>query len=126
MGHAEEVSEADHVHVDAGVAVERIALDETSWVDVARGWLAGADQLAQSLLAGVDWQTSRLFRYDHWVTERRLGSFWRPGRPLPDPAIAPVHRSLQRHYHGQFDGFSLLQYRDGQDGQAFHRDTGMR
>jgi alkylated DNA repair dioxygenase AlkB len=126
MGHADEVPDADPIHVDAGVAFERIALDATSWVDVTRGWLAGAGELTQSLLTSVDWQTSRLFRYDHWVTERRLGSFWRPGRPLPDPAIAPVHRSLQRRYHVQFDGFSLLQYRDGHDGQAFHRDTDMR
>ncbi|MBW3614685.1 MAG: alpha-ketoglutarate-dependent dioxygenase AlkB [Actinobacteria bacterium] len=106
--------------------VERLHLDETSWVDVARGWLSGADQLFEALLHGVGWQTSRLFRYDHWVEERRLGSLWRPGNPLPHPALAQVHRSLQRQYRVHFPGFGLLQYRDGRDGQAFHRDTDLR
>ncbi len=105
---------------------ERIQLDETSWVDVARGWLAEPDELFAALLADVPWQASKLFRYDHWVEERRLGSMWRPGRPLPHPALADVHKSLQQRYKVRFDGFGLIQYRDGSDGQAFHRDTDMR
>ena len=114
------------IEVRADARVERLALDETSWVDVGRGWLTGADQLFESLLAEVPWRTSRLFRYDHWVEERRLGAFWRPGSPLPHPALAAVHRSLQHRYRVQLDGFGLIQYRDGDDGQAFHRDTDMR
>lgn len=114
------------IRIDPEVAVERLQLDATSWVDVARGWLAGADDLFSALHDGVAWQTSRLFRYDHFVEERRLGSFWRPGRPLPHPALAEVHRFLQRRYRVRFDGFGLIQYRDGRDGQGFHRDTDMR
>jgi alkylated DNA repair dioxygenase AlkB len=105
---------------------ERIQLDDTSWVDVARGWASDADELFAALLEGVPWQASKLFRYDHWVEERRLGSMWRPGRPLPHPVLADVHRALQRRYKVRFDGFGLIQYRDGGDGQAFHRDTDMR
>lgn len=105
---------------------DRLELDDTSWVDVARGWLTDADALFDSLLHGVAWQTSRLFRYDHMVEERRLGAAWRRGQPLPDPVLADVHRDLQRRYRVQFEGFSLIQYRDGNDGQAFHRDTDLR
>ncbi len=112
--------------IDPGAAVERVALDDTSWVDVARGWLTGADELFDALLHGVAWQTSRLFRYDHLVEERRLGAAWRRGQPLPHPVLADVHRDLQRRYRVQFEGFSLIQYRDGGDGQAFHRDTDLR
>lgn len=114
------------VHARRDVEVQRLWLDETSWVDVARGWLAGADEMFEALRTGVAWQTSRLFRYDHYVEERRLGSFWRPGRPLPHPAIAPVQRALQARYKVTFDGCGLIHYRDGRDGQAFHRDTDMR
>ena len=114
------------IRVASDVAVERIHLDDTSWVDVARGWLTGADDLFEALRAGVSWNQNRLFRYDHWVEERRLGSYWRPGTPLPHPALADVHRSLQRRYRVRFGGFGLIQYRDGTDGQAFHRDTDMR
>ena len=119
---------APAIGVDPGAAVERLQLDATSWVDVARGWVAGADDLFEALLHGVAWQTSRLFRYDHFVEERRLGSFWSRGggRPLPHPVLAPITQGLQRRYQVLFDGFGLLQYRDGSDGQAFHRDTDMR
>jgi alkylated DNA repair dioxygenase AlkB len=107
---------------------DRIQLDATSWVDVERGWLSPGDaaELYETLLHGVDWRTSRLFRYDHWVEERRLGSSWRPGSPLPDARLGDVTRELQSRYRARFDGFSLLHYRDGRDGQAFHRDTDLR
>lgn len=113
-------------HVDREVAFERIDLDGTSWVDVARGWLAGGDDLAAALIGSVPWQTSHLFRYDHVVEERRVGSFWSPGRPLPHPALAEATRVLQHQYGVSFGGFGMIQYRDGHDGQAFHRDTDMR
>jgi alkylated DNA repair dioxygenase AlkB len=105
---------------------ERLQLDETSWVDVCRGWLQGADDLYEALRTGVPWQTSRLFKYDHWVEERRLGSMWTYGRPLPHPALAEVHKTIQRRYKVEFRSFGLIHYRDGRDGQAFHRDTDMK
>jgi alkylated DNA repair dioxygenase AlkB len=74
----------------------------------------------------VPWQSSRLFRYDHVVEERRLGASWSRGNPLPHPALAEATRVLQHRYRVEFGGFTMLQYRDGSDGQAFHRDTDMR
>jgi alkylated DNA repair dioxygenase AlkB len=114
--------------VDGDVAVERLDLGGGAWVDVARGWLAGADELFEHLLSGdtVRWQTSRLFRYDHYVEERRLGAQWQRGNPLPHSALAEATRALQNRYGVQFNSFGLMQYRDGRDGQAFHRDTDMR
>ena len=112
--------------LDPDAVFDRLWLDETSWVDICRGWLQGADQLFSSLHEGVAWQTSRLFRYDHWIEERRLGSMWRPGRPLPHPALAEATRALRTRYRAQFNSFGLILYRDGRDGQAFHRDTDMR
>ena len=107
------------------VAVERIALDERSWVDVGRGWLAGADELFEHLREHVPWSTSRLYRYDHFVEERRLGASWRRGSPLPHPVLADatvaavsVRRVLR--------GLQPDPARDGHDGQRFHRDTDMR
>lgn len=114
------------VAVDPDVPFERVQLDETSWVDVARGWVKGSDALFEALRDGVAWQTSRLFRYDHWVEERRLGAMWHRGRPLPHAGLADVHKALQRRYKVHLDGFGMIQYRDGRDGQAFHRDTDMR
>ena len=114
------------IAVDPDAAVERVQLDEGSWVDVVRNWVVGSDALYEALRDGVAWQAGKMFRYDHWVEERRLGAGWRPGTPLPHPALAEVHKTLQRSYKVEFRGFSLLQYRDGRDGQGFHRDTDMK
>jgi alkylated DNA repair dioxygenase AlkB len=112
--------------IDGDVVVERLDLGNGAWVDVARGWMANADEVFAHLRDEVSWETSRLFRYDHFVEERRLGAMWRTGRPLPHPALADATRTLQHRYNVQFNGFGMIQYRDGRDGQAFHRDTDMR
>lgn len=116
----------DATHVDRAATVERLDLTDGAWVDVVRRWVPDAQPVYEQLLATVPWATSQLFRYDHVVEERRLGSWWKPGNPLPHPALAEATRILQHRYRVQFDGFGMIQYRDGDDGQAFHRDTDMR
>ena len=117
---------AEAVFVDRDVPIERIDLGDGAWVDVGRGWLRQADEVYEHLLAEVPWQSSHLFRYDHVVEERRVGAWWSRGNPLPHPALAEATRVLQHRYRVEFGGFAMLQYRDGTDGQAFHRDTDMR
>jgi alkylated DNA repair dioxygenase AlkB len=116
----------DEIQVDREVEPERLALDDAAWVDVARGWLVGADELFEHLHREVAWQTSQLYRYDHVVQERRLGAGWRRGAPLPHPALAETTRVLQHRYRVEFPSFGMILYRDGDDGQAFHRDTDMK
>jgi alkylated DNA repair dioxygenase AlkB len=45
---------------------------------------------------------------------------------LPRPELAGIHRTLQQTYRARFDGFGMIHYRDGRDGQGFHRDTDLR
>ena len=115
-------------HVRRDLELERIRLDEHSWVDIGRGWMAGAEELYDHLLHQVAWQPRRMYRYDHYVDERRLGAGWGRdrGQPLPHPVLAEATRLLQGTYGVTFDGFVMIQYRDGDDGQGFHRDTDMR
>ncbi|MEI2653925.1 MAG: hypothetical protein V9G12_17585 [Microthrixaceae bacterium] len=107
---------------DSGALVERMWLDESSWVDVSRGWLDDADEVYVSLLSGMPWKTSSVFRYDRSIEEPRLGSYWRPGNPTPHPAIIESHRTLQRRYKVRFDGCGMAYYRNERDSVAFHRD----
>ncbi len=105
----------------------RTELDATSWVDVHRGWLDAEESAAlfDALTGGLRWAASRNFRYDHWVEENRLTAMWRVGDPAPE-GLVDVHRRV-RHLTGKpFDGPGLNWYRDGGDGQAFHRDRDMR
>ncbi len=110
----------------ADALAERVALDERSWVDVVRGFVTDADELHDEVAAAARWSQGRLFRYDHWVEEPRLGAYWKRGDPVPHPLLLEVHRSLQTRYRVRFDAFALARYRDGRDGQAFHRDRDMR
>jgi alkylated DNA repair dioxygenase AlkB len=106
--------------------VERIQLDEASWVDVVRGLVQGADEVHDTVVDGTRWSPSRVYRYDHWVDERRLGAGWRVGQPIPHPVLLEVHRWIQSRYGVRFDAIGLARYRDAGDGQAFHRDRDMR
>ncbi len=108
----------------------RTQLDATSWVDVHRVWLPADD--AEALLAaltaegaGLRWQASRLYRYDHWIEENRLSAMWRVGDPAPG-GLAEVHRRVRNLTGKPFAGPGCNWYRDGGDGQAFHRDRDMR
>lgn len=112
--------------LDRDVDFVRTDLGDGAWVDVARGWVTGAGALFRHLHEHVAWQGSALFRYDHYVEENRLGAGWSPGTPLPHPLLADITRAIQHRYRVQFAGFSMILYRDGRDGQAFHRDTDMR
>jgi alkylated DNA repair dioxygenase AlkB len=116
----------ERAYIDRTVEAERLDLGAGAWVDVLRRWIPDADEVHGHLLAAVPWQASRLFRYDHVVEERRLGSMWARGSPLPHPALAEATRVLQHRYGVELGGFGMLLYRDGTDGQAFHRDTDMR
>ncbi len=117
---------APEIGLNPEAVFERIALDDTSWVDVCRNWLLGSESVFEHLLSTVGWQTTRLFRYEQTVEERRLSAGWRRGTTLPHPALADVTRAIQRRYRVEFPSFGIIQYRNGLDGQGFHRDTDMR
>lgn len=109
-----------------GATFERVDLDATSWVDLARGWLDGAGALYESLVASVPWSQGRLWRYERWVEEPRLGSSWHVGDPPPHPLLPELHRALQARYGVRFESAALVWYRDGNDSVAFHRDRELR
>ena len=112
--------------VDRSVAVERIRLDENAWVDVARGWLHGADSLLDALIDGVEWRQGRRWMYDRMVDDPRLSRWYRRGDDMPHPAFEPIRLHLEARYHRPLSGPGLNYYRDGRDSVAFHRDRELR
>jgi len=100
-------------------------LDDHSWIDVARGWLVGADELFGYLRDHVSWQQGKVWRYEKWVEEPRLGAGGSLRNPH-HPVLADVQRAIARKYRASFDGFGLAYYRDARDSVAMHRDREMR
>jgi alkylated DNA repair dioxygenase AlkB len=117
---------AEAAHLRPEATTERLWLDETSWVDVVRGWIERPEQVYDALAEKTAWNQGRIFRYDRWVDEPRLGGSWSIGDPVADPVLVEATRRLQHTYRVRFGGFALQLYRDGRDGQAFHRDRSMR
>jgi alkylated DNA repair dioxygenase AlkB len=105
--------------------VERLQLDEHSWVDVGRAWLDEPGALYDDLAESVPWQQSRVFKYERWVEEPRLSAWFRSNATAP-PRLLEVQRRIQREYRVAFEGFSLVWYRDQRDLMAFHRDRDMK
>jgi alkylated DNA repair dioxygenase AlkB len=104
-------------------APERLQLDATSWVDVWRGWRADGGKTYAELAKGVPWKESRLWRYDHFVTEPRLGASL--GRAT-HPVLRDAFLLLRRTYGVEFEGPDLAYYRDGRDALGAHRDRELR
>ena len=112
--------------IDRDVEFERTWLDETSWVDVARGWIKQPEAFEVAMRENVAWRQGKIWRYEKHIDEPRLGGFWSPGQgDPPHPMVVEAHRALSHRYH-RFDSVAFCRYRDGNDGQAFHRDQEMR
>jgi len=102
---------------------ERLWLDPTSWVDVWRGWRRDEGAAYRELAAGLPWRQSRLWRYDHYVTEPRLGTSVAPGA---HPVLREAALLLRSTYAVDFMGPSLAYYRDERDALGAHRDRDLR
>lgn len=104
--------------------VERILLDESSWVDVARGFLSDADTAFRELLAQVPWTRGEIYRYDHAAAQNY--SFGRVRNAAAHSALLTTHKALRAHYGREMTGPTLVHYRDGREAMGVHRDTDMR
>jgi alkylated DNA repair dioxygenase AlkB len=112
--------------VDTTVPFERMWLDDQSWVDVARGWLHGADTLLDALIETVDWQQHRRWMYERMVDDPRLSRWLGADEPVPHPSLPHLHSELEEKYSVPLGGIGLNYYRDGRDSVAPHRDRELR
>ena len=102
---------------------ERLWLDAGSWVDLWRGWRQDEGAAYRELAARLPWKQSRLWRYDHYVTEPRLGT---SVAPSAHPVLAEASLLLRSTYSVEFLGPALAYYRDGRDALGPHRDRDLR
>ena len=112
--------------VDASAAVDRIELDECSWVDVGRSWLHGGDTLLVELVGAVEWSQGRRWMYERMVDDPRLTSFGVRHDSPWHPALVEIGLALEQRYGVPLRGPGLNYYRDGRDSVAPHSDRELR
>lgn len=104
--------------------LERINLDEESWIDHAPGWMSGADRLFDEILGSQNWEQRSRRMYDKRVQEPRLTAPWNleSGEPLQPPVLEEIRVVLSARYEREFDSVGFNLYRDGRDSVAWHAD----
>ena len=111
---------------DASFAeADRLELDHTTWVELVPGWLRGADDVFDELVASLPFrQRKGVKMYDRVVDEPRLSAWWRTddGRPEPIPLLHAMRLELADRYAEPFDSIGFNLYRDGDDSVAWHGD----
>ena len=108
--------------IDPTTPTTRHWLDETSWVDVAPGWLRGADTLLIDLADRLPWKRGRRRMYDHIVDEPRLSAVCELGDPGTPTVFSAMVTALDTRYDESMDSVWVNYYRDGQDSVAWHSD----
>jgi alkylated DNA repair dioxygenase AlkB len=105
-------------------SLQRIELDDASWVDHSPGWVSGSDELFWQVLESRDWGQRSRKMYDKRVLEPRLTAPWnlRSGEPLDPPILEDIRQVLSHHYGREFDSVGFNLYRDGRDSVAWHGD----
>jgi alkylated DNA repair dioxygenase AlkB len=106
-----------------GDGIERTVLDPCCWVDVARDWLLGGDDLLIELLDRLPWQGGTRLMYGKIMDEPRLTArrFDPLAAGLP-PVVGAMAAALADHYGRPFDAMFCNYYRTGADSVAWHAD----
>ena len=106
--------------------VNRTPLSDGAWVDVARGWITGADEVFPRLVDDIPWHAERREMYDRVVDVPRLLHMFGEGDVLPHPALTAARVELNRYYAAElgeeFVTAGCCYYRDGRDSVAWHGD----
>ena len=108
--------------LDPTATVERLHLDDRSWIDRSSRWLRGGDELLALLATGLRWTRAERPMYGQTVDEPRLGAFVRPGSPGAVPLIGDMAGALEARYRDGFNSVWVNYYRGGDDSVAWHRD----
>jgi alkylated DNA repair dioxygenase AlkB len=107
--------------------LRRHPLTRGAWVDHLPGWVAGSDEVFDTLLHEVPWRAERRTMYDAEVDVPRLLCWYGAGRPLPHPLLDAARTALTAHYAPElgepFVTAGMCLYRSGRDSVAWHGDT---
>jgi len=98
---------------------ERRDLGSGAWLELASGWVDGADTLYESVLAAAPWGEHERHMYDRMVVEPRLTTRLWDDPPAP---VLEMSEVLSERYGRSMHAISANLYRDGRDSVAWHGD----
>jgi alkylated DNA repair dioxygenase AlkB len=111
------------VGVDEDFAtVQRIQLDDTSWIDHVHGWLSGDAALMRHLIETADWEQRSRWMYTRTVDEPRLTAEYPAIVHAPDAILHYLAEVLSTHYQRTYERLWMNWYRDQHDGTGWHAD----
>ncbi|MCH9682676.1 MAG: alpha-ketoglutarate-dependent dioxygenase AlkB [Deltaproteobacteria bacterium] len=105
---------------------ERIQLDETSWVDVVRGFASESQATLERLIREVPWRDNVVIRGGRKVADPRLYGLLSRAQAEADPTFRFTRLILEARYRVRLAGPQLVYYRNGRDSMGLHRDDEMR
>ena len=108
--------------VVADAAVQRMDLDESSWVDISRHWLDGADRLLERLAHDLEWRSGTRPMYGRLIEEPRLHAQLDLDNPATRALAGSISRWLEARYGGEINPNWVNYYRHGSDSVAWHAD----
>jgi alkylated DNA repair dioxygenase AlkB len=115
-----------HGPIDRKAPRERIQLDDTSWIDVVRGFARDTEATFERLVREVDWRQNREIRGGRKVDDPRLTGALSPAEAERDPMFRFTRLVLDARYRVRLHGVALVYYRNGRDSMGFHRDDELR
>ena len=103
-------------------SVERIALADGAWLELARGWLTGHERVFEILHRGVEWRSENRVMYERVVDVPRKFAVLEGRAAELHPLFAEMRAALDARYQTAFERLSVALYRDGRDSVAWHGD----
>jgi alkylated DNA repair dioxygenase AlkB len=113
------------VLVDRKAPVNRLQLDESSWVDVVERFAPDSGRVFEYLLERARWKQGRSIREGRMVPDPRLGAGLSVEQIRKIPMLHRARLVLEARYRIRLGGVGLVLYRDGRDSVGFHSDDEM-
>ena len=79
------------------LGVERVHLDDESWIDFLPGWMLGADLVFGELVARLPWRQREVLMYERVLPEPRLTAWWTDAAGAAGPLRGQGCRQACRH-----------------------------
>ena len=104
------------------VEINRVDLDENSWIEVVPGLVRNPGPLFARLLRDLDWSQRQRWIYDRKLDEPRLTADYPRVEAAPGSALRVLARRLSDAYGIPYDGAWVNLYRSERDSTGWHGD----